>query len=70
MEKTDLLAFLPRMKASRENLVEELVRESAHLRELPTTVDRDDSEMDRIMGELAQTQMVIAAIEARIAEMG
>ncbi|MHA6644537.1 hypothetical protein [Mesorhizobium sp. A623] len=59
--KTDILAFIPRMEASRANLVDELLYESRA--QIGRDVkDKDPARLDQITAELANVQIAIAAL--------
>lgn len=67
-DRVALLEFLARMKAGRRESVLELMGESNH-QFATTAVDRNPTEFERILRELADHQSAVFAIEAVIEEL-
>lgn len=59
--KTDILEFIPKLEATRENLVDDLIYESRvqHGRKVN---ERDSTTIDEIIAKIANAQTAIAAL--------
>jgi len=59
--KTDILEFIPKMEASRENLVDDLIYES-RVQTGRSVKEKEPARLHQITAELANVQMAIAAL--------
>lgn len=58
----EIRAFIPKIKASRSNLIDEIIYESRIQTELPHE-KRDSEQLDKLFAELATMQIAIKAFE-------
>ena len=58
--KTDILEFIPKLEASRENLVDDVLQESRTQTALPQN-DKKPERFNELMAELAHVQLALSA---------